>query len=93
MDSTQSHKGQVVLALARIGDHRAVDRLIDLLPAGILLWPGKCKADYPQQAAGDRNPAVSHPGATGLGPLPFRAALKKSGPGQSDPARMATQKS
>jgi HEAT repeat protein len=28
---TQSHKGQVVLALARIGDHRAVDHLIRIL--------------------------------------------------------------
>jgi len=28
---TQSHKGQIVLALARIGDHRALDKLIELL--------------------------------------------------------------
>lgn len=28
---TQSHKGQVVLALARVGDHRAIERLVDML--------------------------------------------------------------
>ena len=28
---SQSHKGQVVLALARVGDHRALDALVDLM--------------------------------------------------------------
>jgi len=28
---TQSHKGQVVLALATVGDHRAVDKLVELV--------------------------------------------------------------
>ena len=31
---TQSHKGEIVLALSRIGDHRALEKLVDLLKDG-----------------------------------------------------------